>query len=308
VIENVGTKPITMTALDTLTATETELRPAASRVPVPGSTWQSGAMPLPQQTFKQGDGVIVPMRVEFHSTSPYPGGVLPPGSGQETFKAVSELPPGVKLRVPGSNFAKPASSLGPPTDLPQTRRYVFGPEMVLKAAQVETQHVALRQLDPTAISMFVGYEIGSCPYVFGYDRDAGEWQLQSRAIEGATDRKLAYEDILALENFDGRLKLAELEPEVSFIDDISVEVTLRDGSVIVLQPDDPLLESRDSSYFVLSYPDETEISFPGFHKIRKPIASVKARVFGYYREFGVPSGLVSSRAQGPMCRPRFPAL
>ena len=302
VIENAGETPLTLSEIAVLKAARTGLRLLPGGTSAEDESWSEEIIPLPQQTFRTGEGVLVPMRIEFRAE----GLEFLTGSTGEAYGAISALALETPLVWGLSDFSKPASSFGPHAEIPAPSRFAYGPEIRLKQARLGAQQVALRQVDPTAVSLFVGFEIGSCPYVYGYDRTGGEWRLQSRAVVGATRPELAYEDRFALEHFDGRLRIAEIEPEVSFLDDVTVEVTLADGSTLSLAPDDARLRARDSSYLIIAYPAAATIRFPGFDEIGQPIVEASVRIFGYYREFGVRPDTVASQPAGPMCR-RGPA-
>lgn len=248
--------------------------------------------------FRPGDGVLIPMRIEFRND---PQGIFTPSDGA-AYDAIRGLPPDTPIYFLASDIAKPVSSFGPHSGQPEPAVFAYGPEISLKKAQVQNQEIALRQVDPTAISLYVGFEVGSCPYVYGFDGDSDAWRLQSRAIVGAINRSLAYEDRFRLMHFDGRLKLVEHEPEVSFIDDVVVDVAMADGMIRRLLPDDPRLEYRDGKNFVVAYPGEAEISFPGFADIdESAVESIEIRIFGHYREFGTRVSMASVGARGPVC-------
>jgi hypothetical protein len=297
VVENVGDRPVSIDGIDVLTDGRTELRQLASLETTPQGSWSESSIRLPRPVFRPSDGVLIPMRIEFRTD---PETTFRPSAGS-AYEAIRELPPNTRIFFPDSDIAKPASSFGPHSGQPKAAVFAYGPQISLKDARVAKTEIALRQVDPTAISLYVGFEIGSCPYVYAYDPDANTWRLQSRAVVGATNRALAYEDSFRLEHFDGRLKIVEVEPEASFLDDIMVDVTLADGTILRLRSDDTRLEYRDGKYFVIAYPDAREINFPGFAKIKEPIESAEVRVFGYYRQFGVPLRTVSTRIRGPIC-------
>ena len=299
IVENAGSQVATVTALDALIDRRSGLRPLSGASQLPDESWQPATLPLSQQVFKPGEAVLVPLRIEFHARSPM--STIGP-EGAATYEAIRELAPDAPLKLRDSEVTKSAAGFGPHVESPQLRTFVFGPEILLRAAQLDEQQIALRQIDPGAISMMVGYMTGSCPYVYGYDSSRDEWRLQSRAIVGATNRRLAYEDSFPLEHFDGRLRITEVDPEASFIDDIAVRLTLADGSTVDLAPDDQRLKARDGSYFVIIHPQTAEIDFPGFADIDQPVTTVTAHIYGYYREFGIAPETVSSRARGPMCR------
>jgi hypothetical protein len=274
--------------------------------PAPDETWSEKALPFAQLMFGPGEGVIVPMRIEFRS------GPVPLYMQDQTgmaYKALRALPGETPILLQSVKRTKPAASFGPHVPLPGETRFAFGPEIRLKEVRLQNQQIALRQVDPASISLQVGFEVGSCPYVYGYNGARAAWELQSRALVGATRRELAFEDRFRLDSFDGRLKIAEVEPEVSFIDEIRVEVTLSDGSVRQLVPADWNLKARDSSFFIVAYPDATEVTFPDFRDIDPgTIREIHARFFGYYRELGLSVQTASTRSVGPLCRPPLSRL
>lgn len=299
VVENAGSDAVSLSGIDVWSADETELRPLPDGKPADDQTWSEDTIAPPIGTLLPGEGLMVPMRIEFRADL----NEIIHSSDGETYDALRALPPDTPLFFFDGDVSKAAGSFGPHREPPSDAAFAYGPEIWLKQARVANQEVALRQVDPTAVSMFVGYERGSCPFVYGFDSERDRWQLQSRAVVGATSRTLAYEDNFPLDHFDGRLKIVELDPEVSFLDDIVVDVTLANGAVHRLLPDDQRLRYRDGTNFIIAYPDSAEIAFSDFESIDEPIKSVEVRVFGYYREFGVPLRSVAAGMRGPTCDP-----
>jgi len=88
-----------------------------------------------------------------------------------------------------------------------------------------------------------------------------------------------------LTHFDGRLLIREVEPEVSYIDQLFVRVLDADGRLIELPAQFPALRAADGDYVVLNTGDEIMLAFDGFSAIPSPQrAWVMAR--GYYVPLG----------------------
>ncbi len=136
----------------------------------------------------------------------------------------------------------------------------------------------------------------ACPYVFTFDPQTNDWQFYTTIIYGLNHQSREALQARPLGNFDGRLILREVEPEVSYLDQIAVVVVDSAGTSHVLRSQVKLLERADGQYLVLRRGDAVELSFAGFDRIHAPQHfSIEAK--GYY----VPlSGSAGLRAVEPL--------
>jgi hypothetical protein len=77
------------------------------------------------------------------------------------------------------------------------------------------------------------------------------------------------------------LIVREVEPEVSYLDQISVVVVDRFGRSHVLRPQLKVLRNADTEYLVLRRGDERHLTFEGFERIERP-QYFRIEAKGYY--------------------------
>lgn len=124
----------------------------------------------------------------------------------------------------------------------------------------------------------------ACPYVFTIDPATGTWQLDTTILYhlvGQTQEKF---QIRSLRNFDGRLLIREVEPEISYIDRLYVLIGDLDGHFVKLEASGPQLEAlstADDHYLILTSGDEVELYFPDYDPTRH-LGAIYIVAQGYY--------------------------
>jgi hypothetical protein len=159
--------------------------------------------------------------------------------------------------------------------------YVFGPSMEIVSLNIGNVDYPVREYDEKLISFMGGYaQGGSCPYVYTYSSEKEAWHKEGQILGGLNSRlkEAVYKKLLS--NFDGRLLIREEEPEVSYIDWLSIRVTTDGGDVINLHPQNHRLRYKDRSYQILRQGEEILIKFDLPKHIRAVGYAVLAK--GYY--------------------------
>lgn len=120
-----------------------------------------------------------------------------------------------------------------------------------------------------------------CPHVYTYNTEQQAWSYDTTILYKLVGKESETVQTRALKNFDGRLLLREVEPEMSYIDQLYVIVTDNEGKVHTLPAQLDQLRDADGRYVVLRTGDELLVTFDGFDEIRSlRQASVVAK--GYY--------------------------
>ena len=124
----------------------------------------------------------------------------------------------------------------------------------------------------------------ACPYVFTRDATLPSWTLDTTILFKLSSSELETLQRRPLRRFDGTLQVRELEQEISFIDQLYVEVMDSSGLITRLYLGQAELDRADGTYLQLRQGEHIELSFPGYEEIREP---VKAWVVaeGYYLPF-----------------------
>jgi hypothetical protein len=121
----------------------------------------------------------------------------------------------------------------------------------------------------------------ACPYVFTFDETDGRWVMDTTVLYELDGKEKETTQRRSLQRFDGRVLIREVEPEISHIDQLLIEVVDRDGTLRVLAPDHPSLNDVDGNYLVLERGDEILVTFPDY-KADVPILEVRAVATGFY--------------------------
>lgn len=121
----------------------------------------------------------------------------------------------------------------------------------------------------------------ACPYVFTYDQAAKTWALDTTIIYGLVGPESEATQQRRLQHFDGRLLIREVEPEISYLDQVYVLAIGKDGREHILGHDLPALQSADSNYLILKQGEHQWLHFPGIADLDK-IQQYWVVARGYY--------------------------
>lgn len=139
--------------------------------------------------------------------------------------------------------------------------YVFGPSIKIDSVEIGNVRYPLREFDASRLVITEGLAMGSCPYIYTYDRAAAEWTREGVILYGLNEKRKERLDVRRLQNFDGRLLIKEEDEERSFIDSIFVKVVSLDGRETILYPTNTLLSVADQRYVKLKQGDELLVEF-----------------------------------------------
>ena len=101
----------------------------------------------------------------------------------------------------------------------------------------------------------------ACPYILTYDNQSRQWSFDTTILYQLIGPQSETAQARRLSRFDGRLWLQEVEPERSYVDSLTVRLTMTDGREIVLKPNEPLLDTADGQYLVLHQGDQLLLTF-----------------------------------------------
>jgi len=166
--------------------------------------------------------------------------------------------------------------------------YILGTSIRIESIEYSNKYVdqideKVREFDQTNLVMRGGWEIGSCPYVFTYDKEAERWVRDTTIIYGFDSKEKEGVQERALKNFDGQIWIKELEPETSYVDYVVIKLKDKNGNECYIEPKNDILKEMDNSYLVLKRDDKVLVEFEDYPDDFEE-ASIIAK--GYY----IPSG------------------
>jgi hypothetical protein len=142
-------------------------------------------------------------------------------------------------------------------------------------------------------------EAHSCPYLYAWSTRSATWVPYGKVIRNARGQTHEMTETIKLTELATKFRLAEEEPEHSFIDHVSLRVELNDGSKIILVPTTKSLARRDT----------TRLHIPAFRsaefEFKLPTWVEPSDVEGAYLSI---RGYYESLSRPLICRsPNFPS-
>jgi Tol biopolymer transport system component len=170
---------------------------------------------------------------------------------------------------------------------------IYGGEVRSELYIVNVDGSGLQNLTNSArLDDFTAYPVicAQCPHIYTYNTEQRTWSYDTTILYKLVGKERETVQTRPLRNFDGRLLIHEIEPEISFIDQLYVIVTDGSGVVHTLPAQIDQLRAADGRYVVLRTGDKLLVTFEDFAQIRSPQqALVVAK--GYYDP--LPPGLVT---------------
>ena len=163
----------------------------------------------------------------------------------------------------------------------------YGPELVISAFSASLETYKLTETSANFLSASLTSEGGSCPYIYAFNEELGDWANHQKVLHYANDASLEQSDTKTFKGLRTRFRLAELEPEVAHIDEAYLEIVLKDGRRRMLAPNIDALASADKRYVRLFWGEEIEFQFdvPEDIKAEQVDRSI-LHVTGYYDRYG----------------------
>ncbi|NET55461.1 MAG: hypothetical protein F6K47_04490 [Symploca sp. SIO2E6] len=180
------------------------------------------------------------------------------------------------------DFINGANSL---TDLFNSipKRFAVGMILNVKSLKIngQTINIAPPSDEPTVyISTLL--EGGSCPYLVVYDAQQKSWLELGTILSARKNKSLQQEELHHLGNNVSKIKIEEREPEITYIDALSIVYTEPNTEEVqaVVYPT-PELQKVDEDYFLLHQGEALEIDLEKF--VPPNAFDVMLKINGYYQ-------------------------
>jgi hypothetical protein len=123
----------------------------------------------------------------------------------------------------------------------------------------------------------------SCPYLYAWRDDELHWQNYGKIIRDARGKNLEMTEAVKLSHLSFKFKLAEREPEQSFIQRVSLRLELKDGSQLILKPKTKLTMRRNENHIFIPAFGLAEFEFePPKWLASSDVSEAFLSVTGYY--------------------------
>lgn len=149
------------------------------------------------------------------------------------------------------------------TDDPRIEReYVLGPSLVLESVNVNGVSYPVRQFEERNFGVRLGsLDFGSCPFVYTHSPEQKRWIKEGHILYGRDTEKREGTERKRLARCSDRVMISEEEPEISYIDEMFLDVLQSDGEMRTYRPSNALLQAADGKYFLLTPGESAEVSF-----------------------------------------------
>ena len=130
-------------------------------------------------------------------------------------------------------------------------------------------------------------EGGSCPYLFSWDAANQKWVEHGKVLDRAPSQAREYSELKSFPGFKSRFRIEEREPEIAFIKDVELVVTLNNGVAVTLKPKKLVTAAeREGDYLSLYWGEAADFEFQLPRNIAEDqIVTSRFAVTGYYRRY-----------------------
>ena len=254
----------------------------------PASADTSIVLPVAVGALAPGERALIPVRMTFVQSNSLVARFQNTDAAQRFYERLMSEPPDREFRSSGEflSVSKRASSFRPP-ERPSTATYVYGPELQIAGLVVAGERINLDEIPrPTISSSQPGEGYGSCPYLYYWNATSRQWINYGKVIDDANLPAKARTEIVKLAHPTTRLRIAENELEVAYIDEVMLILELKRGQTLVLKPEVQALRSIDGAHIVLDAHQYVDLAF----KLPKgttedDVTSARASITGFYRRY-----------------------
>jgi len=282
-VQNISDRPVSIDGLLGSEGGNTQLRPVTI-----GATSTEGERIAPAEGHIQlqpGETIAVPLAISFVMDESIKEAFGDQRKAEKIFKRIREAKPRHVFTMASCSIRKVRESFGAPKVL-KPATYAFGPELRLGGLVMDGKSIVFDQASRNFMKLTMVPEFGSCPYLYAWDDGQNVWVRHGKVIHAANSKDKEGTDTIAFPGFRSKFRLAEEEPEVSYINQVKLEVELKDGTGMTLRPDFEAMSAQDQRYATIKAGDRIEFSFALPPTVSA--ADVKQStlaVTGYYRRY-----------------------
>jgi hypothetical protein len=318
IIENLTDQPIRIDDFRGLASTEKGLRPVSKSVALAKDNPVS--LKLPPQSLDAHARLLLPIRIKFGAAGLQDGDLDTAKATYEKIKTSNDtifehqiqITPEKKITVRKAkeSFAEP--------EAPADTEYLFGPEISLGGLVADGKEFALQVVPeqpqkkstaddsggadadkspPAAIgklsfSIWVGPDQGgiSCPILYYREEASGSWITLGKVLDQANGADKEMTQIVPLPYLQTHFRLNEEEPEVSYINDAVLRLTLADARRVEVR-------ARQAYSRIISAYTSSEIDFDLPEGVSaSDVVTSEIILSGYYERYDRMLSLVRNRA------------
>lgn len=258
---------------------------------------RNSALGLSARTLRPREKIVLPLRIVFgHGQNSWD--IDDAMEGYHEIRASKEkvvtfdlqtVSPDGKRMVTVGTVRKTISSFGQPK-APLVRDYEYGPRTMLSGLVVGGRQIlfdlAADSSGPSSpeqndvkLSVFRESDARSCPVLLSWDESTQSWVNVGKVLHDAQGASKEMTEHIRLRTFQTRFRLEELEPEVSYIKDVRLVITLKDGRHVELVP-------KEAGAHTLPAYSSVDIDFdPPSDVSENEVKSSEIAITGYYQRY-----------------------
>lgn len=162
------------------------------------------------------------------------------------------------------------------------RRFAVGSILNVTSIKINGQNININPpSDEPTVYISTVFIAGSCPYLVAYDPQQDSWLELGTILYARRNKSLQQEELHNLGNSVSKIRIEEREPEITYIDALSIVYTEPDEEEIqeVIYPMAEL-QKVDEDYFLLHQGEVLEIDLEQF--VPASASDIKLKINGYY--------------------------
>ncbi len=169
---------------------------------------------------------------------------------------------------------------------PRLKAYAYGPEFHLAGFTTANERFSLNRAANNFLNLSMSSGGGSCPYVEAWSNSDQDWVNHGKVLHHAHGIAKKEQDQITIPGLRLRYRLHERESELAYIDKVALDLALKGGSVVRLEPPQPQLKRIDGKDVRLYFGDRAllEFTLPAWIKPDDVVSST-LQVVGYYERY-----------------------
>jgi hypothetical protein len=167
---------------------------------------------------------------------------------------------------------------------PEPKNYIYGPAFAVTGAMVNSVRVDFNEMAaPNFVNMTIGYEAGSCPYLYSWNASDREWIDHGKILHKGQGIANSYTETRTFPGLRTHFRIEEHEPEVAHLQRPILFVEFRDGSS---QTFEPLAPADNAAGMTLMWGEAVDFSFAVPNTVKADdVVETSLEIAGYYDRY-----------------------
>jgi len=167
---------------------------------------------------------------------------------------------------------------------PEPKSYIYGPALAVTGAMMNSVRVDFNEKQaPNFVNMTIGFEAGSCPYLYSWNASDQEWISHGKILHKGQGQANSYTETRTFPGLRTHFRIEEHEPEVAHLQRPVLTVEFRDGS---RQTFTPLRPADSAAGMTLMWGEAVDFSFAVPDTVKADdVVETRLEIAGYYDRY-----------------------